>query len=209
MVLIHRHRQHRDPRLVSAGQWGPQHPGGRRRGKGLAGHPGVCCGLLQGPPHQGKEGKGSLGGTGSSRALSPPCAQRISRAMALAAPWLILAGSGGVADVLATLLSHPRPLPPQAVRQQLKEKFPSKHFSWEDVLHWTELVGAPRGQSGRQPLLPDPTQAAPAPPNAEPQVCSGFRRTQSGGWGASPPACMGVGPLGGRLALLGVGGSLS
>ncbi|XP_053780560.1 transient receptor potential cation channel subfamily M member 5 isoform X1 [Desmodus rotundus] len=70
----------------------------------------------------------------------PSTLERISRAMALAAPWLILAGSGGVADVLATLLSHPRPLPPQAVRQQLKEKFPSKHFSWEDVLHWTELL---------------------------------------------------------------------
>ncbi|KAM5317908.1 LOW QUALITY PROTEIN: transient receptor potential cation channel subfamily M member 5 [Glossophaga mutica] len=70
----------------------------------------------------------------------PSALERISRALALATPWLILAGSGGVADVLAALLSHPRPLPPQAVERQLQEKFPSESFPWEDVLHWTELL---------------------------------------------------------------------
>ncbi|XP_045677007.1 transient receptor potential cation channel subfamily M member 5 [Phyllostomus hastatus] len=70
----------------------------------------------------------------------PGALERISRALALATPWLILAGSGGVADVLAALLGHPRPLPPQAVERQLREKFPSEHFPWEDVLHWTELL---------------------------------------------------------------------
>ncbi|XP_054426648.1 transient receptor potential cation channel subfamily M member 5 [Pteronotus mesoamericanus] len=70
----------------------------------------------------------------------PGTLERISRATELAAPWLILAGSGGVADVLAALLSQPRLLVPQVVEKQLREKFPGEHFSWEDILHWTELL---------------------------------------------------------------------
>lgn len=76
------------------------------------------------------------------------------------APWLILAGSGGIADVLAALMSQPHLLGPQVAEKQFKEKFPSEHFSWEDIVHWTELVGTPphtpesREQSGRRPLLP-------------------------------------------------------
>lgn len=60
------------------------------------------------------------------------------------APWLILAGSGGIADVLAALMSQPHLLGPQVAEKQFKEKFPSEHFSWEDIVHWTELVGNPQ-----------------------------------------------------------------
>ncbi|XP_053514216.1 transient receptor potential cation channel subfamily M member 5 [Artibeus jamaicensis] len=70
----------------------------------------------------------------------PGTLERVARALALATPWLILAGSGGVADLLAALLGHPRPLLPQEVERQLREKFPSEHFPWEDILHWTELL---------------------------------------------------------------------
>ena len=57
-----------------------------------------------------------------------------------AAPWLILAGSGGVADVLAALVNQPHLLTPQVAEKQFREKFPSEHFSWEDVVRWTGLV---------------------------------------------------------------------
>lgn len=66
--------------------------------------------------------------------------QRISRAVENAAPWLILAGSGGIADVLAALMNQPQLLVPQVAEKQFKEKFPSEHFSWEDIVRWTELV---------------------------------------------------------------------
>lgn len=79
--------------------------------------------------------------------------QRVSRAVEHAAPWLVLAGSGGVADVLAALVGQPRLLAPQLVEQQFKEKFPGEHFSWEDIVHWTGLVGAPQAPrpSGGRP----------------------------------------------------------
>lgn len=57
-----------------------------------------------------------------------------------ATPWLILAGSGGVADVLAALVNQPQLLVPQVAEKQFREKFPSEHFSWEDVMRWTGLV---------------------------------------------------------------------
>lgn len=62
--------------------------------------------------------------------------------MEQAAPWLILAGSGGIADVLAALVSQPHLLVPQVAEKQLREKFPSECFSWEAIVHWTELVRA-------------------------------------------------------------------
>uniref|UniRef100_A0A8C9AYP5 Transient receptor potential cation channel subfamily M member 5 n=1 Tax=Prolemur simus TaxID=1328070 RepID=A0A8C9AYP5_PROSS len=70
----------------------------------------------------------------------PGALERVSRAVEQAAPWLILAGSGGVADVLAALVSQPHPLVPQVAEKQFKEKFPSEHFSWEDIVHWTKLL---------------------------------------------------------------------
>ncbi|XP_074193013.1 LOW QUALITY PROTEIN: transient receptor potential cation channel subfamily M member 5 [Rhinolophus sinicus] len=70
----------------------------------------------------------------------PGTLERISRAVEHEAPWLILAGSGGIADVLAALMSQPHLLGPQVAEKQFKEKFPSEHFSWEDIVHWTELL---------------------------------------------------------------------
>ncbi|XP_049748802.1 transient receptor potential cation channel subfamily M member 5 [Elephas maximus indicus] len=70
----------------------------------------------------------------------PSTLERISRALAQAAPWLILAGSGGIADVLAALMNQPHLLVPQVAEKQFKEKFPSEHFSWEDIVHWTRLL---------------------------------------------------------------------
>nr|XP_023397354.1 LOW QUALITY PROTEIN: transient receptor potential cation channel subfamily M member 5 [Loxodonta africana] len=70
----------------------------------------------------------------------PSTLERISRALAQAAPWLILAGSGGIADVLAALMNQPHLLVPQVAEKQFKEKFPSEHFSWEDIMHWTRLL---------------------------------------------------------------------
>ncbi|KAM7086527.1 transient receptor potential cation channel subfamily M member 5 [Molossus nigricans] len=70
----------------------------------------------------------------------PSTLERVCRAVEQAAPWLILAGSGGIADVLAALVTQPHLLVPQVTEKQFKEKFPSEHFSWEDILHWTELL---------------------------------------------------------------------
>lgn len=72
--------------------------------------------------------------------------------MEQAAPWLILAGSGGIADVLAALVSQPHLLVPQVAEKQFREKFPGECFSWEAIVHWTELVGAAGSCYGR--LLP-------------------------------------------------------
>lgn len=76
----------------------------------------------------------------------PP--QRISRAVEQAAPWLILAGSGGIADVLAALVSQPHLLVPQVTEKQFREKFPGECFSWEAIVHWTELVRVAGGRCG-------------------------------------------------------------
>nr|KAF6468446.1 transient receptor potential cation channel subfamily M member 5 [Rousettus aegyptiacus] len=70
----------------------------------------------------------------------PGTLERISRAVAHATPWLVLAGSGGVADVLAAVVGQPRLLAPRLVEEQCKEKFPGEHFPWEDIVRWTELL---------------------------------------------------------------------
>ncbi|XP_076769992.1 transient receptor potential cation channel subfamily M member 5 isoform X2 [Arvicanthis niloticus] len=70
----------------------------------------------------------------------PSTLERISRAVEQAAPWLILAGSGGIADILAALVSQPHLLVPQVAEKQFREKFPSECFSWEAIVHWTELL---------------------------------------------------------------------
>lgn len=69
--------------------------------------------------------------------------QRLSRSVALEAPWLVLAGSGGLADILATMMPQPHLVVPRVVEKQLKEKFPGEPMSWEDVLRYTQLVGIP------------------------------------------------------------------
>ncbi|XP_063085130.1 transient receptor potential cation channel subfamily M member 5 [Cavia porcellus] len=70
----------------------------------------------------------------------PSILERMSRAVEQAAPWLILAGSGGIADVLAALVNQPHLLVPQVAEKQLREKFPGQHFSWEAIMHWTKLL---------------------------------------------------------------------
>lgn len=96
---------------------------------------------------------------------SPPphlLPQRISRAVEHAAPWLVLAGSGGVADVLAALMNQPHLLVPQVAEKQFKEKFPGEQFRWEDIVHWTKLVGASQRRWDPKAEAPRPVPS-PAP----------------------------------------------
>ncbi|XP_054553520.1 transient receptor potential cation channel subfamily M member 5 [Talpa occidentalis] len=94
------------------------------------------------------EQRASYGGTGSIEIPvlcllvngDPSVLERISRALAHAAPWLVLAGSGGIADVLAALMSQPHLLVPQVAEKQFREKFPGEQFSWVDIVRWTELL---------------------------------------------------------------------
>ncbi|XP_036284704.1 transient receptor potential cation channel subfamily M member 5 [Pipistrellus kuhlii] len=94
------------------------------------------------------EQRTGYGGTGSIQIPvlcllvngDPGTLERMARAVEQAAPWLVLAGSGGIADVLAAVLAQPHLLVPQVAEKQLREKFPGEHFSWEDVLHWTKLL---------------------------------------------------------------------
>lgn len=147
--------------------------------------------------------EGAQADVGSTLPTVPP--QRISRAVDHAAPWLILAGSGGIADVLAALMNQPHLLVPQVAEKQFKEKFPGEHFCWEDIVHWTELVGASQGLQGPKallpalspppgwgwpwgtplqvPLCPCPMQKVPAPPS--PHKASQLALPQA--LGASPP----------------------
>ena len=113
----------------------------------------VLCLLVNGDPSTLEVGRGGRWGPPAgpparagtdlelTRPAVPPCPpQRISRAVEHAGPWLILAGSGGIADVLAALMNQPHLLVPQVAEKQFREKFPSENFSWEDIVHWTELV---------------------------------------------------------------------
>ncbi|XP_043914863.1 transient receptor potential cation channel subfamily M member 5 [Protopterus annectens] len=68
----------------------------------------------------------------------PKTLERVYQGMNNSTPWLILAGSGGTADVLASLMNEP--LVPEAVLQHFREKFPKESFSWEEILKWTELI---------------------------------------------------------------------
>lgn len=56
------------------------------------------------------------------------------------APWLIIAGSGGTADILAAVVNEPQLIVPQVVEKQLKEKFPTENFLWKDILQLTATV---------------------------------------------------------------------
>uniref|UniRef100_A0A8D0C733 Transient receptor potential cation channel subfamily M member 5 n=1 Tax=Salvator merianae TaxID=96440 RepID=A0A8D0C733_SALMN len=65
---------------------------------------------------------------------------RICRGLENSAPWLILAGSGGIADIIAALINEPNLIVPQVVAKQLKEKFPAEEFLWNDILQWTTVI---------------------------------------------------------------------
>lgn len=66
--------------------------------------------------------------------------QRICIGLENSAPWLILAGSGGIADILAAFMDEPQLVKPEAVEKQFKEKFPAESFLWKDILQWTATV---------------------------------------------------------------------
>uniref|UniRef100_H3A629 Transient receptor potential cation channel subfamily M member 5 n=1 Tax=Latimeria chalumnae TaxID=7897 RepID=H3A629_LATCH len=68
----------------------------------------------------------------------PNILERMYQGMKNSAPWLMLEGSGGIADILCSLMSEP--VVPEAVEKQLQEKFPRNDFIWEDILTWTELI---------------------------------------------------------------------
>ncbi|NWW29824.1 TRPM5 protein, partial [Panurus biarmicus] len=70
----------------------------------------------------------------------PGTLERICSGLENSAPWLILAGSGGTADILAAFMNDPQLLMPEAVEKQLKEKFPGESFSWKDILQWTVTI---------------------------------------------------------------------
>ncbi|KAF2977155.1 hypothetical protein EK904_007940 [Melospiza melodia maxima] len=70
----------------------------------------------------------------------PDTLERICSGLENSAPWLILAGSGGTADILAAFMNDPQLIMPEAVEKQFKEKFPAESFSWKDVLQWTVTI---------------------------------------------------------------------
>ncbi|NXI11218.1 TRPM5 protein, partial [Irena cyanogastra] len=70
----------------------------------------------------------------------PGTLERICSGLENSAPWLILAGSGGTADILAAFMNDPQLIMPEAVEKQFKEKFPAENFSWKDILQWTVTI---------------------------------------------------------------------
>ncbi|KAM7019489.1 transient receptor potential cation channel subfamily M member 5 [Passerculus sandwichensis] len=70
----------------------------------------------------------------------PDTLERICSGLENSAPWLILAGSGGTADILAAFMNDPQLIMPEAVEKQFKEKFPAESFSWKDILQWTVTI---------------------------------------------------------------------
>ncbi|KAK1161610.1 transient receptor potential cation channel subfamily M member 5-like isoform X1 [Acipenser oxyrinchus oxyrinchus] len=67
----------------------------------------------------------------------PHILERIYRGMLNSTPWLILAGSGGIADILVDMMS--RPCDPDYVQEQLQEKFHTE-FAWTDILKCTKII---------------------------------------------------------------------
>ncbi|XP_066557168.1 transient receptor potential cation channel subfamily M member 5 isoform X2 [Amia ocellicauda] len=67
----------------------------------------------------------------------PKILQRIYRGMINSTPWLILAGSGGIADILVSLMNGP--CDPDSVQEQLIENFHTE-FEWANISKWTELI---------------------------------------------------------------------
>ncbi|NWI85952.1 TRPM5 protein, partial [Pitta sordida] len=70
----------------------------------------------------------------------PGTLERICSGLENSAPWLILAGSGGTADILAAFVNDPQLIMPEAVEKQFKEKFPAESFLWKDILQWTVTI---------------------------------------------------------------------
>ncbi|XP_027557816.1 transient receptor potential cation channel subfamily M member 5 [Neopelma chrysocephalum] len=70
----------------------------------------------------------------------PGTLERVCSGLENSAPWLILAGSGGTADILAEFMNDPQLIMPEAVEKQFKEKFPAESFLWKDILQWTLTI---------------------------------------------------------------------
>ncbi|NXN14320.1 TRPM5 protein, partial [Indicator maculatus] len=70
----------------------------------------------------------------------PGTLERMCSGLENSAPWLILAGSGGTADILAAFGNDPQLITPEAVEKQFKEKFPAGSFLWKDILQWTAAI---------------------------------------------------------------------
>ncbi|XP_026524164.1 transient receptor potential cation channel subfamily M member 5 [Notechis scutatus] len=70
----------------------------------------------------------------------PHILERIFRGLKNSIPCLILAGSGGIADILAALMSEPHLIVPEVVEKQLKQKFPTENFTSNETEHWTEMI---------------------------------------------------------------------
>ncbi|NXS29887.1 TRPM5 protein, partial [Pomatostomus ruficeps] len=70
----------------------------------------------------------------------PGTLETICSGLENSAPWLILAGSGGTADILAAFMNDPQLITPEAVEKQFKEKFPAESFLWKDILRWTVTI---------------------------------------------------------------------
>ncbi|KFP82076.1 Transient receptor potential cation channel subfamily M member 5, partial [Apaloderma vittatum] len=70
----------------------------------------------------------------------PGALERILSGLENSAPWLILAGSGGTADILAAFMNDSQLIMPEAVEKQFKEKFPAESFLWTDILQWTATI---------------------------------------------------------------------
>ncbi|NWS97982.1 TRPM5 protein, partial [Mionectes macconnelli] len=70
----------------------------------------------------------------------PGTLERVCSGLENSAPWLILAGSGGAADILAEFINDPQLIMPEAVEKQFKEKFPAESFLWKDILQWTLTI---------------------------------------------------------------------
>ncbi|KAG8125707.1 hypothetical protein E2320_020813, partial [Naja naja] len=70
----------------------------------------------------------------------PHILERIFRGLNNSIPCLILAGSGGIADILAALMSEPCLIVPEVVEKQLKQKFPTENFTSNETDRWTEMI---------------------------------------------------------------------
>jgi len=66
--------------------------------------------------------------------------QRMHKGIGNSTPWLILAGSGGVADMLVTLMNKGC-WDAEAVHELLLDTFPNEHHG-TDVSNWVKLVRA-------------------------------------------------------------------
>lgn len=69
-----------------------------------------------------------------------PCLQRMYKGIGNSTPWLILAGSGGVADILVMLMNRGS-WDTDSVHELLLDTFPNAHHS-TDMSNWVRLVRA-------------------------------------------------------------------